>query len=240
MIAENLELINARIAAACEQAGRPRDSVRLIAVSKTKPAEMVAEAYAAGQRLFGENHAQELTAKKPVLPDDIEWHFIGNLQRNKVKYVVGAAALIHSVNSAALAKEIDRVAGNRGLTQDVLAEINVGGEESKQGADADEARNLVEAIAALPHLRLRGLMTVAPPADDPETVRPVFRRLREMLAEYAPLTREPELFDQLSMGMTGDFEAAIEEGATCVRIGTAIFGAREYPAPAPQPPENAP
>nr|MBQ6242815.1 YggS family pyridoxal phosphate-dependent enzyme [Lachnospiraceae bacterium] len=240
MIAENLELINARIAAACEQAGRPRDSVRLIAVSKTKPAEMVAEAYAAGQRLFGENHAQELTAKKPVLPEDIEWHFIGNLQRNKVKYVVGAAALIHSVNSAALAKEIDRVAGNRGLTQDVLAEINVGGEESKQGADADEARSLVEAVAALPHLRLRGLMTVAPPADDPETVRPIFRRLREMLAEYAPLTREPELFDQLSMGMTGDFEAAIEEGATYVRIGTAIFGAREYPAPAPQPPENAP
>ncbi len=228
MIAENLELINARIAAACEQAGRPRDSVRLIAVSKTKPAEMVAEAYAAGQRLFGENHAQELTAKKPVLPEDIEWHFIGNLQRNKVKYVVGAAALIHSVNSAALAKEIDRVAGNRGLVQDVLAEINVGGEESKQGADAEEARSLVEAIAALPHLRLRGLMTVAPFAEDPETVRPVFRRLKEMLTEFTPLTREPEAFDQLSMGMSGDFEAAIGEGATYVRIGTAIFGARDY------------
>ena len=228
MIAENLELINARIAAACEQAGRARDSVRLIAVSKTKPAEMVAEAYAAGQRLFGENHAQELTAKKPVLPEDIEWHFIGNLQRNKVKYVVGAAALIHSVNSAALAKEIDRVAGNRDLTQDVLAEINVGGEESKQGADAEEARSLVEAIAALPHLRLRGLMTVAPFAEDPETVRPVFRRLKEMLTEFAPLTREPEAFDQLSMGMSGDFEAAIGEGATYVRIGTAIFGARDY------------
>lgn len=228
MIAENLELINARIAAACEQAGRPRDSVRLIAVSKTKPAEMVAEAYAAGQRLFGENHAQELTAKKPVLPEDIEWHFIGNLQRNKVKYVVGAAALIHSVNSAALAKEIDRVAGNRGITQDVLAEINVGGEESKQGADAEEARSLVEAIAALPHLRLRGLMTVAPFAEDPETVRPVFRRLKEMLTEFAPLTREPEAFDQLSMGMSGDFEVAIGEGATYVRIGTAIFGARDY------------
>ncbi|MBQ6075934.1 MAG: YggS family pyridoxal phosphate-dependent enzyme [Lachnospiraceae bacterium] len=228
MIADNLELINARIAAACELAGRPRDSVRLIAVSKTKPAEMVAEAYAAGQRLFGENHAQELTAKKPVLPEDIEWHFIGNLQRNKVKYVVGAAALIHSVNSAALAKEIDRVAGNRGLTQDVLAEINVGGEESKQGADAEEARSLVEAIAALPHLRLRGLMTVAPFAEDPETVRPVFRRLKEMLTEFAPLTREPEAFDELSMGMSGDFEAAIGEGATYVRIGTAIFGARDY------------
>ena len=228
MIADNLELINARIAAACEQAGRPRDSVRLIAVSKTKPAEMVAEAYAAGQRLFGENHAQELTAKKPVLPENIEWHFIGNLQRNKVKYVVGAAALIHSVNSAALAKEIDRVAGNRGLTQDVLVEINVGGEESKQGADAEEARSLVEAIAALPHLRLRGLMTVAPFAEDPETVRPVFRRLKEMLTEFAPLTREPEAFDQLSMGMSGDFEAAIGEGATYVRIGTAIFGARDY------------
>ena len=112
--------------------------------------------------------------------------------------------------------------------QDVLAEINVGGEESKQGADAEEARSLVEAIAALPHLRLRGLMTVAPFAEDPETVRPVFRRLKEMLTEFAPLTREPEAFDQLSMGMSGDFEAAIGEGATYVRIGTAIFGARDY------------
>ena len=237
MIAENLKAVHDRIAAACERAGRAPESVRLIAVSKTKPAEAVAEAYAAGQRLFGENHAQELTAKKPVLPQDIEWHFIGNLQRNKVKYVVGSAALIHSVNSEALAKEIDRVAGNRGLIQEVLAEINVGGEESKQGIDADEARGLVEAIAALPHLRLRGLMTVAPPAEDPETVRPVFKRLREMLAEFRPLTREPEAFDQLSMGMSGDFAAAIEEGATYVRIGTSIFGPREYPAKAAEAPK---
>lgn len=228
MIAENLQTIETSIAAACKKAGRPRDSVQLIAVSKTKPAEMIEEAYAAGQRLFGENRPQEITAKKPLLPADIQWHMIGNLQRNKVKYVTGQTALIHSVASLPLAEEIERLAAKRDLIQEVLVEINVAGEESKQGADLEEARALVAAIKNMPHLRLRGLMTVAPYAEDPELVRPVFRRLREYLEEYRPLTREPEYFDQLSMGMSGDFAVAIEEGATLIRVGTAIFGARDY------------
>ena len=228
MIKENLKTIETSIAAACKKAGRPRDSVQLIAVSKTKPAEMIEEAYAAGQRLFGENRPQEITAKKPLLPADIQWHMIGNLQRNKVKYVTGQTALIHSVASLPLAEEIERLAAKRDLIQEVLVEINVAGEASKQGADLEEARALVEAIRDMPHLRLRGLMTVAPYAEDPELVRPVFRRLREYLEEYRPLTREPEYFDQLSMGMSGDFAVAIEEGATLIRVGTAIFGARDY------------
>lgn len=228
MIKENLKTIEASIAAACKKAGRPRDSVQLIAVSKTKPAEMIEEAYAAGQRLFGENRPQEITAKKPLLPADIQWHMIGNLQRNKVKYVTGQTALIHSVVSLPLAEEIERLAAKRDLIQEVLVEINVAGEASKQGADLEEARALVAAIKNMPHLRLRGLMTVAPYAEDPELVRPVFRRLREFLEEYRPLTREPEYFDQLSMGMSGDFAVAIEEGATLIRVGTAIFGARDY------------
>lgn len=228
MIAENLQTIEIRIAAACEKAGRPRESVQLIAVSKTKPAEMIAEAYAAGQRLFGENRPQEITAKKPLLPQDIQWHMIGNLQRNKVKYVVGQTALIHSVVSLPLAEEIERQAAKGELIQEVLVEINVAGEESKQGADLEEARGLVEAIKEMPHLCLRGLMTVAPYVEDPELVRPVFGRLKALLEEYRPLTREPALFDQLSMGMSGDFAVAIEEGATLVRIGSAIFGERDY------------
>lgn len=228
MIAENLQRIEEEIAAACRKAGRPRESVQLIAVSKTKPAEMVAQAYAAGQRLFGENRPQEINAKKPLLPEDIQWHMIGNLQRNKVKYVVGQTALIHSVASLPLAEEIERMAAKRDLIQDILVEINVAAEESKQGADLAEARALVEAIRELPHLRLRGLMTVAPFVEDPEEVRPVFRQLKELLEAYRPLTREPALFDQLSMGMSGDFAVAIEEGATFVRIGTAIFGERIY------------
>lgn len=143
MIAENLQTIETSIAAACKKAGRPRDSVQLIAVSKTKPAEMIEEAYAAGQRLFGENRPQEITAKKPLLPADIQWHMIGNLQRNKVKYVTGQTALIHSVASLPLAEEIERLAAKRDLIQEVLVEINVAGEESKQGADLEEARALV-------------------------------------------------------------------------------------------------
>ena len=226
MIIKNLKMIEAEITAACTKAGRPRESVQLIAVSKTKPVEMIREAYAAGQRLFGENKPQEITAKKPQLPPDIAWHMIGNLQRNKVKYVVGQTALIHSVSSLSLAEEIERVAARRELVQDILVEINIAGEESKQGADLEEARALVETIRDMPHLRLRGLMTIAPFTQDSEILRPLFRRLKNLLEEYRPLVREPALFTELSMGMSGDFQLAIEEGATYVRIGTAIFGER--------------
>ena len=226
MITENLKSIEARMTAACERAGRAKESVRLIAVSKTKPAEAVAEAYAAGQRLFGENHAQEVTAKQPVLPADIEWHFIGNLQKNKVKYLVGKVALIHSVNSEGLAREIERIAGKRGLVQDILLEVNIADEASKQGASAGEVRALAQLCGSLPHLRLCGLMAVAPESDDPENSRPYFRALYALREELRGTLSDPEAFRELSMGMSGDFETAIEEGATLIRVGSALFGPR--------------
>ena len=226
MIAENLQKIEERIEAACRRAGRARESVRLIAVSKTKPAEAVAEAYAAGQRLFGENHAQEIVAKKPLLPDDIRWHFIGNLQKNKVKYLVGSVEMSHSVNSEGLAAEIEKQAAKRGLVQDILLEVNIAGESSKQGAAPEALLSLLRFCDGQPHLRLCGLMAVAPFAEDPEESRPYFIRLRELRDELKPTLRDPDAFRELSMGMSGDFETAVEEGATLIRVGTLIFGAR--------------
>ena len=226
MIAENLQRIEERIDAACRRAGRARESVRLIAVSKTKPAEAVAEAYAAGQRLFGENHAQEIVAKKPLLPDDIRWHFIGNLQKNKVKYLVGSVAMIHSVNSEGLAAEIEKQAAKRGLVQDILLEVNIAGESSKQGAAPEALLSLLRFCDSQPHIRLCGLMAVAPLTKDPEESRPYFIRLREMRDGLKGMLRDPDAFRELSMGMSGDFETAVEEGATFIRVGTLIFGAR--------------
>ncbi|MBO4873242.1 MAG: YggS family pyridoxal phosphate-dependent enzyme [Lachnospiraceae bacterium] len=228
MIAENLKTVEERIRTACLRAGRPRDSVQLIAVSKTKPAEAVAEAYAAGQRLFGENHAQEIVAKAPQLPKDIRWHFIGNLQKNKVKYLVGVADLIHSVNSEAIAAEIEKQAAKRGLIQNVLLEVNVAEEASKQGASLEALGSLLSFCEAQPHLRLCGLMAVAPLTEDPEESRPYFIRLRQLREELAKQLKDPSSFRELSMGMSGDFEVAVEEGATYIRVGTSIFGPRYY------------
>ena len=162
MIAENLDRIREELKTTCIGCGRDPEAVRLIAVSKFKPAEDILEAYAAGQRLFGENRVQELTAKREVLPKDIEWHFIGHLQKNKVKYLVGTTALIHSVNSEGLLREIERIAAAWEVTQEILLELNVAGEASKQGATLSEAEGLVRLAASLPHIKLRGLMTVAP------------------------------------------------------------------------------
>ena len=229
MIAENLKTVEKRIEAACLRAGRSRESVLLIAVSKTKPAEAVAEAYAAGQRLFGENHAQEIVAKKPLLPEDIRWHFIGNLQKNKVKYLVGNVVLIHSVNSEGLAAEIEKQAAKRALIQDILLEVNIAEEASKHGAAPEETVSLLHFCDAQPHIRLCGLMAVAPLAEDPEESRPYFIRLRELREELKGQLRDPAAFRELSMGMSGDFEAAIEEGTTLIRVGTLIFGARSKP-----------
>ena len=229
MIAENLKQVEERIEAACRQAGRDRGSVRLVAVSKTKPAEAIAEAYAAGQRLFGENHAQEIVAKKPVLPEDIRGHFIGNLQKNKVKYLVGNVAMIHSVNSEGLAAEIEKQAAKHGIVQKILLEVNIAGEESKQGAAPDQILPLLQFCEAQPHIKLCGLMAVAPQAENPEESRPVFVRLRRLREELRPLLKDPEAFRELSMGMSGDFEVAVEEGATLIRVGTLIFGRRQYP-----------
>ena len=231
MIAENLNKIRRSLEDACENCGRNRDEVRLIAVSKFKPAEDILEAYEAGQRLFGENRTQELSAKQAVLPADIEWHFIGNLQKNKVKYLVGKAALIHSVNSAELIREIERLAAVRNVTQEILLEINIAGEQSKQGAALSEAEDLIRTAAGQPHLRLRGLMAVAPLSEDPEDSRPYFRQLRDLRERFRSELPEPAAFDQLSMGMSGDYLVAVQEGATLVRIGTAIFGPRNRPDP---------
>ena len=229
-IAENIQQINNRIDAACARAGRPVDSVTLIAVSKTYPAQAVRDAMQSGTRDFGENKAQELVAKADELGGDLRWHFIGNLQRNKVKYVVGRACLIHSVSSLRLAEEIEKEAAKRNMTVKVLAEVNIADEETKHGIDAESAKLLVRQMAELPHLEICGLMAIAPPVDDPEENREHFRRLRilrdELRAEALPRVSMTEL----SMGMTLDFEVAVEEGATLVRVGTAIFGHRTYPA----------
>ena len=229
MIAENLKIIDKEISEACEKAGRKRSDVTLIAVSKTKPIEAVMEAAAAGQMDFGENKAQELTAKKALAPDTLRWHFIGNLQKNKVKYLVGNVTLIHSVSSAELAAEIERIAAKRDVTAHVLAEVNIADEATKHGIGREEALQLLRRMAEIPHLHVEGLMAIAPPVEDPEENRPYFRALRELLEEANRLSIFPYPMRELSMGMSGDYAVAVEEGATFVRIGTAIFGERNYP-----------
>jgi pyridoxal phosphate enzyme (YggS family) len=228
MMQTNLDQIRARIAAACARCGRDPASVRLLAVSKTKPAAMVEAAFAAGQRLFGENYVQEFLEKAAAVQAPIEWHFIGALQSNKVKYLPGKVALIHSVDRLSLAQEIDRQWGKVGLCADILLEVNLGEEASKAGADAAELEALVRQAAALPNLRIRGLMALPPYLDDPEAVRPYFRRLHELAREIDRLAIPGVEMRELSMGMSRDFEVAIEEGATLVRVGTAIFGERVY------------
>lgn len=221
-IAERLALVRERVAQAAIRAGRRPESVRLLAVSKTKPAEMVRAAYEAGQREMGENYAQELTAKAAALSDlgDVRWHLIGPLQRNKVKQVVGVVALVHTVDRVAIAEEIDKRAAAIGRVVPVLLEVNVSGEASKAGCPPEEAPALAAAVRAMPHVELRGLMTIPPDTEDREAARPFFRRLRELRDRIGGDLPE------LSMGMSHDFEIAVEEGATIVRVGTAIFGAR--------------
>lgn len=221
-IAERLALVRERIAQAAVRAGRSPESVRLLAVSKTKPAEMVRAAYEAGQREMGENYVQELTAKAAALSDlsELRWHVIGPLQRNKVKQIVGVAALVHTVDRVELAEEIEKRAGAIARVVPVLLEVNVSGEASKAGCSPDEAPALAAAVRAMPHVELRGLMTIPPDTEDREEARPFFRRLRELRDRIGGDLPE------LSMGMSHDFEIAIEEGATIVRVGTAIFGAR--------------
>ena len=225
-IARNLEEIRRCIVAACERAGRDPAAVRLVAVSKTKPASAIEEAVAAGQRLFGESYVQEFTAKAEQVSAPVSWHFIGALQSNKVKYLRGLLALFHSVDRLSLAEEIDRQWGKSGAVAEVLIQVNLGGEETKSGSDEAGLIELARRAAALPHLRLRGLMALPPYADDPEAVRPYFRRLRELRETLQGLALPRADFAELSMGMSHDFEVAVEEGATLVRVGTAIFGAR--------------
>ena len=228
MLRENLQKVEENIEAACKRAGRDRSEVTLIAISKTKPVDMLQEVYDTGIREFGENKVQEMMDKYEVLPKDIHWHMIGDLQRNKVKYLMGKAALIHSVDSLRLAEEISAQSVKHDVTTDILIEVNIAGEESKFGTSKEEAMALVEAAAKLPNIHICGLMTIAPYVDDPEDNRKYFRGIRELSVDIKEKNIDNVDMCILSMGMSGDYEVAIEEGATMVRVGTGIFGARNY------------
>lgn len=219
---------NTEIQGACQRAGRSRDEITLIAVSKTKPTEMLAEIYQEGVRDFGENKVQELTNKYEQLPQDINWHMIGHLQRNKVKYIVDKVKLIHSVDSLRLAEAIEQEAAKKNVVVDVLIEVNVAEEESKFGLIVDQVIPLLEQIATFSHIRVKGLMTIAPFVENPEENRSVFARLKQLSVDIAQKNIDNISVDILSMGMTNDYEVAIEEGATMVRVGTGIFGERDY------------
>lgn len=227
-IRANLEEVEQRIQAACARAGRDRGEVTLIAVSKTKPVELLMDAYSAGIRDFGENKVQELCGKMEALPADIRWHMIGHLQTNKVKYIAAKTALIHSVDSLRLAEEIERQAAKLDTVVPILIEVNAAQEASKFGAKKEEVSALVRAAAALPHIEVRGLMTVPPIAENPEDNRACFREIRQLSVDIAEENIDNVSMNILSYGMTGDYETAIEEGATMVRVGTGIFGARSY------------
>jgi PLP dependent protein len=226
-VRENLEHVREQLAAACARAGRRPGEVQLVAIAKTKPVEVVREAFAAGQKIIGESYVQEFVDKVAAIEEPVEWHFVGALQTNKVKYLAGKVALIHSVDRFHLAEEIDRQWGKIGETADILIQLNLGHEVTKSGTSEEELEVLVREIVQLPHVRIKGLMTLPPYCDDPEEVRPFFRHLREMARHIDGLGLAGVEMRELSMGMTHDFEIAIEEGATLIRVGTAIFGARQ-------------
>ena len=228
MLAENLNIVKAKIEEAAKRSGRDVSEITLIAVSKTKPVEMISEVYDCGIREFGENKVQEITSKSAVLPDDINWHMIGHLQRNKVKQVINKTVLIHSVDSIRLAEAISKEATAQNITVSILLEVNVAGEDTKYGFTLDETPQILYEIAAMPGIYVRGLMTSAPFVDDPEENRQYFKQLKDLCVDLKAKNIDNTSMDFLSMGMTNDYEVAIEEGATHVRVGTAIFGDRYY------------
>ena len=232
-IAENIKRVDKNIEDALMRSGRKPGETKLIAVSKTKPVEDMLSAYSEGVRDFGENYVQEIVQKYDNIPSDARLHMIGHLQTNKVKKVVGRVAMIHSVDSLHLAEAISRESVKLGITTDVLLEVNIADEATKYGFTRAEAMAVVPEIMELSGVALRGLMTSAPITEDPETNRTYFKAMRELLSEMRELMRqrgtaEEKLPTELSMGMTGDYIVAVEEGATMVRVGTAIFGARDY------------
>jgi pyridoxal phosphate enzyme (YggS family) len=258
MIKENIMDIEKRIQAACDRAGRKRSEVTLIAVSKTKPISMIKEAYDFGMRHFGENKVQELVQKynelNEIFPETIYWHQIGHLQRNKVKQVINKALLIHSVDSYRLALQIEEEAAKKGIIINILIEVNIANEDTKYGIAKEDVKPFLLEVLKLHHIRVKGLMTIAPNTKDPEKNREYFKKLRELYVDIKTKNIDNEgkgqiqnpsskvdikmkdfyednladYFNILSMGMTGDFEVAIEEGATMVRVGTGIFGERNY------------
>lgn len=228
MIKENLEEVEKNIREACKRCGRNREDVTLIAVSKTKPVAMLEEAMEEGILQFGENKVQELTDKYDKLPKTIKWHMIGHLQRNKVKYIVDKVNLIHSVDSIRLAEEINEQAKKKQLTVSILIEVNIAKEDTKYGVMDEDIIPLIEYISKLEYVKIAGLMTIAPFVEEPELNRVHFKNLRKLSVDIKRKSIDNVSMDVLSMGMTGDYEVAIEEGATMVRVGTGIFGKRNY------------
>ena len=228
MLARNLQQVNTNIERACAAAGRTPNEVTLVAVSKTKPVSMLQEAYDAGARVFGENKVQEIMDKYDQLPSDIQWHMIGHLQRNKVKYIIDKVAMIHSVDSLRLAQTIEQEAAKKNLVMPVLLEVNVAEEDTKFGLKVDEVLPLLEEISSFSHIQVKGLMTIAPFVENPEENRKVFRTLKKLSVDIGAKNINNVTMSVLSMGMTGDYQVAIEEGSTMVRVGTGIFGERNY------------
>lgn len=229
MISDNLAEVRQEIARHAALAGREPGEITLIAVSKTKPVSMVVEAFEAGQTVFGENKVQEMCEKNEQLSDlPLFWHLIGHLQSNKAKKAVAVADMIHSVDSVSLAQTINKYAAAIGKVQDILLEINVAQEESKFGLTLSDAEAAVREIAGLPNVRLRGFMTVAPYTENAEENRSIFRSLRQLMVDINAKSIDNISMDVLSMGMSGDYGVAVEEGATHVRVGTFIFGRRDY------------
>jgi pyridoxal phosphate enzyme (YggS family) len=250
MMKDNIDDVELRIQAACDRVGRSRSEITLIAVSKTKPNDMLCEAYALGMRHFGENKVQELVQKYEELQQtfdaSVHWHLIGHLQRNKVKYIIDKTCLIHSVDSLRLAEQIEQEAAKKDRIVDILIEVNIAEEDTKYGILAKETIPLYLQLVRLPHIRVRGLMTVPPYVENAEKNRVYFKKLKELYVDIKSKNIDNngdgiisnsntsseenslQYFDTLSMGMTGDFEVAIEEGATMVRVGTGIFGERDY------------
>ena len=228
MIASNLLEVQKRIEISCSKSRRNAKEVTLIAVSKTKPVSLLMEAYEAGSRDFGENKVQELMDKIPQMPEDIRWHMIGHLQKNKVKYIVDKVYMIHSVDSLELAKVISKEAVKKGICVNILIEVNVANEESKFGITCENVQELALEISKLPGVCLKGLMTVAPYVPNGEENRKVFSKLRKLAVDISEKNIDNISMNVLSMGMTGDYEVAVEEGATFVRVGTGIFGERDY------------
>ena len=226
MVQEQLEEVRQNIRNACERSGRKVEDVTLIAVSKTKPVPMLQEAYDAGARDFGENKVQEMLEKEPQLPSDIRWHMIGHLQKNKVRQVIDKGVLIHSVDTVGLAEQIEKEAVKRDLDVSILLEVNVAGEESKFGFAPEEVEEAAREIAKYPHVHIQGLMTIAPFVENSEENRGVFKKLYELYVDMKRKNIDNVTMNVLSMGMTGDYQTAIEEGATMVRVGTGIFGTR--------------
>lgn len=228
MLAENLQQVNANIKKACAAVGRAPSEITLVAVSKTKPVSMLQEAYDAGARVFGENKVQEIMDKYDQLPSDIQWHMIGHLQRNKVKYIIDKVAMIHSVDSLRLAQTIEQEAAKKELVMPILLEVNVAEEDTKFGLKEEEVLPLLEQISSFSHIQVKGLMTIAPFVENPEENREVFRTLKKLSVDISAKNINNVTMSVLSMGMTGDYQVAVQEGSTMVRVGTGIFGERNY------------